>query len=114
MRPLLGITKNDGKKKPAQYKFCDFQKEGQRNVTRDQDRTAASQNQRNGPLLHCYVLDMARLSAGIIFPVNRNESPRKIYVSSFNFGWDLTQGLILRFRRVRSMHGLNKPTQLKI
>ena len=45
MQTLLSMTKDDDKKKPSRM-------EGQTNVTRDQNCTAANQNQRNGLLLH--------------------------------------------------------------
>lgn len=57
---------------------------------------------------------MACIIANTSFALSRNESLQKCYLSLFDFGWNLTKGVIIRFIKARPVHDLIKPTQIKI
>ena len=113
-RPLLGIAKDDGKKKPAQYKLYNFTEGGTAECDKRSESYCCKPKSKKWTIVAlCYVLDMARINAGTIFALNHNESPWKSPLSSFDFGCNLTQVFILPFIKARSIHGLNKAIQLK-
>jgi len=96
MQPLLGITKDDGKKKPAQYKFYDFTKGGTDEcdkrygiIFRVESYSCKPKSRKWTIVSFCYILDMARINASTILALNRNEEPRKSLQSSFDFCWNM-------------------------
>ena len=115
MTPTLGITKDDGKKKPAQYKLYDFTKGGTDECDKRAETYCCKPKSRKWTIVSlCYVLDMARINSSTILALNRNETPRKSSVSSFDFCWNLVQSLAVPFILSRPWTGLQKNVQLKI
>ena len=114
-RPLSGITKDDGKKKPALYKLYDFTKGGTDECDQRAESCRCKPKSRKWTIVSfSYVLDMARINSGTILALNRNESPRRSSTSSFDIGWNLSRCLILPYVQARSLNGLTRSTQLKI
>ena len=102
MRPLLGITKDDGKEKPAQYKLYDFTKRGIGECDKRSESHSCKAKSKKWTIVTLkYVLNMTRINAVTIFALNPNESSRKSSPSSFDSGRNLTQGLNLLFIRAR-------------
>ena len=86
MTPTLGITKDDGKKKPAQYNLYDFTKGGTDECDKRAETYCCKPKSRQWTIVSlCYVLDMARINSATILALNRNETPQKSLVSSFDF-----------------------------
>ena len=115
MQPLFGITKDDGKKKPAHYKLYDFRKGGTDECDKRAETYSCKPKSRKWTIVaFSYVLDMARINASTILALNKGQSPRRSKLSSFDFCWNLLKSLVLPFIESRSMNGLTGATQLKI
>ena len=78
-KPLLGVTRDDNKNKPAQYKLYDFTKGGTDECDQRVESYSTKPKSRKWTIVaFCYVLDiMARINSGTIVALNKNENPRK-------------------------------------
>ena len=115
MRPIMGVTKDDGKQKPGLYKLYGFTKVG----TDDYDQRAESYSvkptSRKWTIVpFSYVLDMARINAVTVLSLNRKENPQHSATSSFDFIYNLSKSLCLPFIESRSLNGLSRNIILKI
>ena len=113
MQPLLGTTKDDGKKKPAIYKLYDFTKGG----TDVMDQRMATFNCKTKSnrwtiAAFVYMLDICRVNAATVLAMNRGSNPRK--VNSYDFGMDLALRLIRPHVQQRSLTGLQISIGYKI
>ena len=113
MQPLLGTTKDDGKKKPAIYKLYDFTKGGtdvmdQRMAT----FSCKAKSNRWTIAAFAYILDICRVNAATVLAMNRGSDPRK--VNSYDFGMDLALRLIRPHVQQRSLTGLQTLIRYKI
>lgn len=88
----LGVTKDDGVRKPAIYKLYDFTKGGTDII--DQRihfytvHTKSSRWTMNGL---AYILDTATVNSQTIYAIKMNVDPRKC--SSLTYGWNLVKAL---------------------
>jgi len=57
---------------------------------------------------------MARINAGTLFAISKDEKPRKSSSKSFDFGWELVQSLTTDFIQQRPRNGLQKSILLKM
>ena len=113
LRPLLGTTKDDGKKKPALYKLYDFTKGGTDIV--DQKVGAYSvkpKSKRWTIAAFSYILDSVRVNACSLMALNTNQDPGKM--DSFQFGYDMSYSLVLPRIQQRPRIGLNSTILRKI
>lgn len=101
MHPYMGVTKDDGKKKPYLYKIYDFCKGGTDIVDqRITVYTVRIKNRRWTVIMICYLLDTSRVNASTIWALNNGKDPRK--VDSHTFGWQLAMSLITPLVRRRA------------
>ena len=113
VRPLLGVTSDDDKCKPALYKLYDFTKGGTDIV--DQtfgNYTVKTKSRKWTSVAFSYVLDTARINAGTVVALNNNICPKKM--DSFNFGFELARAFVLPHINRRSRNGLTTPILRKI
>ena len=113
VEPLQGVTKDDGKKKPAIFKLYDFTKGGTDVV--DQmigSYSTKTKSPKWTRVSFCYVLDTARVNATTVFRLKHG--PESERIDAFELGWDLAEALVLPFARARSLNGLSSKTQLKL
>ena len=115
--PILGVTKDDGKSKPAIIKFYHYTKGGRDIV--DQKMGKYSVKPKSSKWTVCafsYILDITRVNAATLSRLNDNKSPKVHSNQLFLFGWNLAMQLIsshLRHRHEFSNH-LRKFTQESI
>ena len=84
--PLLGVTKDDGKKKPAIIKFYDFTKGGTDIMDQRMDSyTTSSKSKKWTKKTFSWMLDVARVNAQTILALVKGQNPRK--ADSFKFSW---------------------------
>ena len=105
-QPIFGVTKDDGKKKPAIYKLYDFTKGG----TDVMDRrigsyTCKAKSNRWTLTAFAYMLDVCRVNASTVLALNENANPRN--QDSHIFGMDLALSLIRPHIQRRSLAGLH-------
>ena len=113
MKPIIGTTTDDKKKKPAILKLYDFTKGGTDIVDqRAQTYTTKAKSNRWTMVSFYFLLDTCRVNASTIYAMNNGQNPRN--VDSFDFGWDLVEALTMPFIRQRQIHGLSVPVQRKI
>ena len=113
MRPLNRITKDDGKKKPAIFKFYDFSKGG----TDEMDQRIAKYSVKpKSPkwtrVAFSYVLDTARINSLSIYAMTFDLS--EVDLDTFDVIWALAESLVRPFVEARSLNGLSTKTRLKI
>lgn len=90
--PILGITKDDGVRKPAIYKLYDFTKGGTDIIDqRINFYTVHTKSRRWTVNALAYILDTARINSQTIYSIKTNEDPRTS--SSLTFGWNLAKAL---------------------
>ena len=108
MPPLLGVTKDDGKQKPAIIKFYDFTKGGTDIMDQRMDTyTTSTKSRKWTKKAFCWMLDVARVNGQTILALNHGQSPRK--TDSFQFAWDLAMALVEpHMQRRRGSSGLQK------
>ena len=90
----LGITKDDGKYKPAAFKVYDFSKGG--TDIMDQRMgvyTTATKSRRWPRKMFSFNLDVSRINAQSVFCLNTGKHPRT-GVDSRKFGWTMAKGLL--------------------
>ena len=91
-KPLQGVTRDDGCRKPAVIKLYDFTKGGTDNV--DQRIAIYSTRTKSAKWTRSalsFVLDTARVNSATLFAIATGVSPRSI--DSFEFAWDLANSL---------------------
>ena len=109
----LGVTKDDGKKKPAIYKLYDFTKGG----TDVMDRrigtyTCKSKSNRWTLTAFSYILDVCRINASTVLALNKNVDPQS--QDAYQFGIDLALSLIRPHIQRRSLVGLQMSIKNKM
>ena len=112
-KPLQGVTRDDGCRKPAVIKLYDFTKGGTDNV--DQRIAMYSTRTKSAKWTRSalsFVLDTARVNSATLFAIATGASPHSI--DSFEFAWDLANSLVLPLARSRPVQGLPKAVQLKL
>lgn len=113
MPALIGVTKDDGKKKPAIMKFYDFSKGGTDIVNqRISHYSVQSASRRWTMAAFSYVLDTARINSQTMHAINTKCDPRS--ADSFSFGWDLLLELTTPHIRSRNLLGLKNEVLKKI
>lgn len=101
--PILGITKDDGKCKPAVIKFYDFSKGGTDIVDQRIGSYSVNTKSRKWTLaVLAYMLDTARINSQTIFALNNELEPRK--TSSFKFGWHIVNALVTPHLHIRKQN----------
>ena len=113
VQPLLGITKDDGKKKPAIIKLYDFTKIGTDIVDQRNERgSTKSKSNKWTKVAFSYVLDVSRNNALVVFSKATNVEVKK--VNTFEFSMNLVKELITAHIQRRSLDGLNQPILAKV
>jgi hypothetical protein len=113
VRPILGVTKDDGKKKPAIIKLYDFTKGGTDIVDQKIGFYSVKPKSRRWTIAaFSYILDTIRVNAGTIMALNTNTDAKKI--NSFEFGTELAESLVMPHIRTRNKNGLQSTTILKM
>ena len=107
MHPLLRITKDDGKNKPALYKLYDFTKGGTDIVDQKISYyTAKAKSSKWKMVAFYFILDTTRVNAQTILALKENKNPQKI--NSFEIGFDLAMSLVRPEMERRPRNGLQK------
>ena len=113
MKPILGTTTDDRKKKPAIMKLYDFTKGGTDIVDqRAQSYTTKAQTNRWTVVAFYFLLDTCRVNASTVFAMNTGEDPRAI--DSYEFGWKIVAALVHPYIAERSLTGLTHSVKRKI
>ena len=98
IRPIMGITKDDGKQKPGLYKLYDFTKGGTDECEQRTESYSVKPKSRKWTIVSfSYVLDMARINAATVLSLNLKENPWHSAISSFEFIYNLSKSLCLPF-----------------
>ena len=110
MQPILGTTKDDGKKKPAVYKLYDYTKGGTDVMDqRMASYTCKSKSKRWTLTAFPYILDVCRINAATIVALNKGNDPRQ--ENSYDFGMKLSIALIQPHVEKRPLTGLQFDVQ---
>ena len=111
---LLGVTKDDGKEKPAPLKTYDQTKGGTDICDqRIGSYTTNTKSPRWTKKVLSYMLDVSRVNSQSIHSLNHQLQPRK--VDSFDYGWELAMELVMpEMRARRNKAGLQKNITEKI
>ena len=113
MRPLLGVTKDDGKCKPAVIKFYDFTKRGTDIMDMKMAMYSCKALTHRWTMIHFYFpLDAIRCNTLSLFAVKCGKSLR--VVDSFESCWDLVMNLVTPFISERPLTGLSIGLKSKI
>jgi len=113
MRPLMGITRDDGKLKPAVIKFYDFTKGGTDIVDQKISKYSCKSVTNKWTMVHFYfLLDTIRCNALTLYAIKHNKSLSQ--VNSFSNGWELVTSLVKPFIAARPTIGLNLNTRSKM
>ena len=113
VQPLLGVTKDDDKAKPAIYKLYDFTKGGTDVADlRIASSSAKPKSNRWSMVAFSYIIDETRVNANTVYAIGKGSVPSKM--SSFGFAWELAKSLIIPQIEERPLNGLGKMTRLKI
>lgn len=113
MKPILGVTKDDGKKKPGIYKLYDFTKGGTDIVDqRSQSLTCKAKSNRWTMVAFAFLLDTCRVNSSTILAMNERKDPRE--VDALDFGWQLSESLVMPLIQQRSLNGLPITIQQKM
>ena len=111
--PILDVTKDDGKEKPAIYKFYDFSKGGTDVVDQRIGFYSCKAKSRFWTMSAlAYVLDTCRVNASTLYSMNQGTDPRK--QDSFEFGMKLVMSLVRPYIEMSSRYGLSTEIQAKI
>ena len=111
--PLLGITVDDGKKKPALYKFYDFTKGGTDIVDQKMGSyTVKPKSRRWVMVAFSYLVDTIRVNSSTVLALNKKIDPTKF--NSFEHGYALAQQLVMPQIRRRNRNGLTSSVLRKI
>ena len=93
--PILGVTKDNGKQKPAIIKFYDYTKGG--TVIVDQKMGNQSVKPKSSKwtiAAFSYILDFARVNATTLSRLNQKMSAKTRLTDAFMYGWKLTMSWI--------------------
>jgi len=113
MKPIMGVVKNDAKKKPAIFKLYDFTKGGTDIIDQRMGFYSCKGKSRRWTMaVFSYVLDTCRVNSSTVCALNKHQNPRKLI--SFDFGMELVMALVKPHIELRSLHGLSNEIQLKI
>ena len=112
--PIIGVTKDDSKQKPAILKFYDFSKGGTDVMDQRMGTyTTNSMSPRWIMTSFSYVLDTIRVNAQTILALNTGINPRD--GNSFKFGWDLAIELVTPYIKTRKALGSqSEKTRMKM
>ena len=92
--PILGVTKDDEKQKPALYKLYDFTKGGTDIVDQKMGTyTVKSKSRKWTMVAFSYLLDTIRVNACSILALNQKKEPKK--ENAFDFGYALAEQLAM-------------------
>ena len=84
MLPLMGVTKDDGNKKPAIYKLYDYTKVESDIVNQRMGfYTCKTKSRRWTSTALAYVLDSCRVNAATVFALNHKEDFKKLITYNF-------------------------------
>ena len=113
---LMGVTKDENRKKPAIYKMYDYSKGGTDVV--DQKMSYYSTNTKSARwtlTVFAYMLDTARVNSQTLFCLNNNINPGARNNSSFRYGWNIVLALVTPHLQRRAISkGLHYKTHDKI
>ena len=113
MEPLLGVTKDDQKKKPALYKFYDFTKGGTDIVDQKMGSYTVKPKCRRWVMVaFSYLLDTIRINSSTVLALNKKVDPKKVV--SFDNGYLLAKQLVMPQILRRNCNGLNVSVLKKI
>ena len=116
LNPILGLTKDDGKCKPAIIKFYDFTKGGTDIVDQIMGKhTVKLMSSKWTIAAFSYIIDAACVNAPAVSRMDNQNKPRQ-RSKSFDFGWEVAMSLIrpqLQHRHTHS-NGLQKYIQQAI
>lgn len=113
MRPLLGITKDDKKLKPAIIKFYDFTKGGTDVMDMKMSRYSCKALTHKWTMVHFYfLLDTIRCNTLSLYAIKHGLSPSK--VNSFDKSWEIVMSLVKPFIAERPLTGLHFGLRSKI
>ena len=113
VRPLMGVTKDDGKHKPALYKLYDFTKGGTDIIDQKVGAyTVKPKSRRWSVAAFSFILDTVRVNASSVVALNNNENLDK--VNAFQFGYELIKALVLPSIQRRPKNGLTTSVLRKI
>ena len=113
MEPLLGVTKDDQKKKPALYKFYDFTKDGTDIVDQKMGSYIVKPKCRRWVMVEfSYLLDTIRVNSSTVLALNKKVDPKKVV--SFDNGYLLAKQLVMPQILRRNRNGLNVSVLKKI
>ena len=106
LEPLLGVTKDDQKKKPALYKFYDFTKGGTDIVDQNMGSYTVKPKCRRWVMVAIsYLLDTIRVNSSTVLALNKKVDPKKVV--SFDNGYLLAKQLVMPQILRRNRNGLN-------
>ena len=116
LNPILGLTKDDGKSKPAIIKFYHFTKGGTDIVDQIMGKHNVKPKSSKWTIAaFSYILDVVCVNASTLSRMNNQYKPTQ-RSKSFEFGWEIAMSLIrpqLQYRHTHS-NGLQKYTQQAI
>ena len=113
LEPILGVTSDDGKSKPAIIKLYDFSKGGTDIVDQKMGfYTTKTKSRRWTIVCLAYLLDTIRVNSTTVYALNNGTNPKK--QNSFNFGFELAKCLIMPHINRRSRNGLTSIVLRKI
>ena len=113
LRPLLAVTVDDGKRKPAVLKLYDFTKGGTDIVDQRIGKySTKSKSPKWTRVCLSYILDTVRVNASTVLLQKLGMAEGD--VDSFELGWNLAEALVLPFAKQRSVIGLSKKTAMKL
>ena len=93
LQSLLGVTKDDGKKKPATLKFYNFSKGGTDIVDqRIGNYSVSAMSRRWSMAAFSYILDTARVNSQTLYAINSGKQPRKL--NSYEYDMELVMQLV--------------------
>ena len=113
MRPLQGVSIDDGKKKPAIIKFYDFTKGGTDIIDQVNDfHTCRTQTYRWDLVVLFYILDTIKTNSKTVWCLKNNKDIS--ICKSFQIGWDLANSLVQPFIENQCINGLPNQVIQKI
>ena len=94
LKPILGLTKDDGKSKPTIIKFYDFTKGGTDIVDQIMGKHSIKPKSSKWAIAaFSYIFDVACVNASIQLRMNNQNKPMQ-QSNSFEFGWEIAMSLI--------------------
>ena len=113
MQPLLGLTKDDDKHKPAVIKFYDFTKGETDVMDMKMSKFSCKSLSHRWTMVHFYyLLDTIRCNALSLLAIKHDKSLKK--VNSFDVGFELVMSLVKPFVAGRSINELSLTQQNKM